>query len=131
MRLNQLSVTNFRCYSQKTFNFHPQFNLIVGQNASGKTAVLDAASVAIASWLIGFKKTKDKSNLKTRHHKLSSSDDFPLVCTFSEGCLNSLKTQYAVSLSAADASRGDTASLTLTQLVLSETNGPSYLRTKM
>jgi hypothetical protein len=64
MRLNQLSVTNFRCYSQKTFNFHPQFNLIVGQNASGKTAVLDAASVAIASWLIGFKKTKDKKNLE-------------------------------------------------------------------
>ncbi|MGK0269579.1 MAG: putative ATP-binding protein involved in virulence [Cocleimonas sp.] len=64
MKLNQLSVTNFRCYKEHTFNFHPQFNLVVGQNAAGKTAVLDAASIAIASWLIGFKKKNDKKNLE-------------------------------------------------------------------
>ena len=56
MKLNQLSVSNFRCYKEHTFNFHPEVNLIVGQNATGKTAVLDAVSIAIASWLIGFKK---------------------------------------------------------------------------
>jgi len=64
MKLNQLSVTNFRCYKEQQFNFHPQFNLIVGKNATGKTAVLDAVSIAIASWLIGFKKKNDKKNLE-------------------------------------------------------------------
>ncbi len=64
MKLNQLSVSNFRCYKNRNFNFHPEVNLIVGQNATGKTAVLDAVSIAIASWLIGFKKKNDKKNLE-------------------------------------------------------------------
>lgn len=63
MRLNTLSVENFRCYKKKEFDFHPQVNLIVGKNATGKTAVLDAASVAIATWLLGFKKKNDKKSL--------------------------------------------------------------------
>lgn len=64
MKLNQLTVKNFRCYKDQQFSFHPQFNLVVGQNATGKTAVLDAVSIAIASWLIGFKKKNDKKNLE-------------------------------------------------------------------
>ena len=64
MKLNQLSISNFRCYKKRKFNFHPEVNLIVGQNATGKTAVLDAISIAIASWLIGFKKKNDKKNLE-------------------------------------------------------------------
>ena len=59
MKLNTLSVKNFRCYKEKTFQFNPQINLIVGQNATGKTAVLDAVSVAIATWILGFKKKND------------------------------------------------------------------------
>lgn len=56
MKLNTLTVKNFRCYEERKFHFHPHVNLIVGQNATGKTAVLDAVSVAIATWLLGFKK---------------------------------------------------------------------------
>lgn len=63
MKLNTLSVKNFRCYKDRTFQFNPQVNLIVGQNATGKTAVLDAVSVAIATWILGFKKKNDKKSL--------------------------------------------------------------------
>ncbi|SFP33232.1 AAA family ATPase [Enterovibrio norvegicus] len=64
MKLNTLKVENFRCYKNKSFQFHPEINLIVGQNATGKTAVLDAISVAIATWLLGFKKKNDKQPLE-------------------------------------------------------------------
>lgn len=64
MKLNTLKVENFRCYKKESFQFHPEFNLIVGQNATGKTAVLDAISVAIATWLLGFKKKNDKQPLE-------------------------------------------------------------------
>ncbi|MFT6188673.1 MAG: putative ATP-binding protein involved in virulence [Oleispira sp.] len=71
MRLDRLTVTNFRCYEEQTFNFHPNVNLIVGQNAAGKTAVLDAAAVAIATWLLGFKKKNDKKGLEASDATLS------------------------------------------------------------
>ena len=74
MQLNQLSVTNFRCYKNEKFNFHPQFNLIVGQNATGKTAVLDAVSIAIATWLMGFKKKNDKKGLKWDRQEVSEGE---------------------------------------------------------
>lgn len=64
MKIETLRVKNFRCYREREFRFHPHVNLIVGQNATGKTAILDAASVAIATWLLGFKKKNDKQPLE-------------------------------------------------------------------
>lgn len=64
MKIKTLTVKNFRCYQEREFRFHPHVNLIVGQNATGKTAVLDAASVAIATWLLGFQKKNDKQSLE-------------------------------------------------------------------
>ncbi|BCV48375.1 AAA family ATPase [Shewanella algae] len=58
MKLETLTLQNFRCYQERHFVFHPNVNLVVGRNAAGKTALLDAISVAMASWLIGFKKKK-------------------------------------------------------------------------
>ncbi|MCW4446693.1 AAA family ATPase [Vibrio splendidus] len=74
MKLNTLSVKNFRCYKEKTFQFNPQINLIVGQNATGKTAVLDAVSVAIATWILGFKKKNDKKGLYPTDATLSYTE---------------------------------------------------------
>lgn len=56
MKLNSLKLKNFRCYEERSFEFHPNVNLVVGRNAAGKTALLDAIAVATATWFIGFKK---------------------------------------------------------------------------
>lgn len=61
MRLNRLSVKNFRGFEQQDFLLHPRFNLVIGENASGKTSVLEAAAVAIGSLLLGF------PNAQSRH----------------------------------------------------------------
>ena len=53
MKINKLRVENFRGFSEISFEFHPSFNLLVGENASGKTSVLDALSVAAGSWFLG------------------------------------------------------------------------------
>ena len=54
MRIDRLSVRNFRCFRDRTFDLDPSFNLFVGPNGSGKTSVLDALAVAAGTWLIGF-----------------------------------------------------------------------------
>jgi len=53
MRIDRLSLTNFRGFSKVEFDFHQKFNLLVGENGSGKTSVLDALSVAAGSWFLG------------------------------------------------------------------------------
>lgn len=45
MRIDRLTVKNFRCFEQQEFEFSSQFNLLVGDNGAGKTAVLEAIAV--------------------------------------------------------------------------------------
>jgi predicted ATP-binding protein involved in virulence len=53
MRIDKLKIKNFRGFEKVSFDFHPGFNLLVGENASGKTSILDALSVAAGSWFLG------------------------------------------------------------------------------
>ena len=53
MRIDRLTLRHFKCFEERTFQFHPQFNLVVGTNGTGKTSVLDGLAVAIGSWLLG------------------------------------------------------------------------------
>jgi predicted ATP-binding protein involved in virulence len=55
MRIDQLRVRNFRCFEEREFALNPRFNVLVGENGSGKTAVLEALSVAIGSLFLGLK----------------------------------------------------------------------------
>jgi predicted ATP-binding protein involved in virulence len=62
MKINQLEVSNFKLFAEKTFTFHPSFNLIVGVNGSGKTSLLKAISVALGGWAHAY--LKNDSNLR-------------------------------------------------------------------
>lgn len=53
MRIDRLTIRNFRCFEERTFDFHPQFNMLIGENASGKTSILEALAIAAGSWLLG------------------------------------------------------------------------------
>ena len=50
MRIDQLKIENFKKYAQQTLDLHPHFTLLVGDNGSGKTSVLDALAVALGLW---------------------------------------------------------------------------------
>lgn len=55
MRIDRLRLTNYRGFSSQEFSLNPQFTLFVGDNATGKTSILDALTVALDSWFIGMK----------------------------------------------------------------------------
>jgi predicted ATP-binding protein involved in virulence len=55
MRINELTVQNFNGFEHRTFSFNPHFNLLVGDNATGKTSVLDALAVSVGSWFLGLR----------------------------------------------------------------------------
>jgi len=54
MRINHLRVENFRCFKENQWKFAPQFNLLIGDNGTGKTAVLKALKVGLGAFLAGF-----------------------------------------------------------------------------
>lgn len=54
MRLNTLRLTNFRCFTEREVELAPRFTLIVGDNATGKTALLNGMAVGLGSLFLGF-----------------------------------------------------------------------------
>lgn len=48
LRLDRLSLTNYRCFARCELELHPELTVLVAENGSGKTAVLDAAASALS-----------------------------------------------------------------------------------
>ena len=61
MRIDRLSVLNFKKFEEEVFTFHQQFTLLVGDNGAGKTAVLDALRIGAGSYLLGIPHTQAPS----------------------------------------------------------------------
>jgi predicted ATP-binding protein involved in virulence len=63
MRIDRLTVKNFKGFESRTFEFprsidaveggNGSFHLLIGQNGQGKTSALDALAVAAGSWFLG------------------------------------------------------------------------------
>ena len=51
MRIKKLKLENFRCFENYEIEFSDRFNLLIGDNGSGKTAVLDGLAVVLSSLL--------------------------------------------------------------------------------
>ena len=54
MRLDSLTLTNFRCFADLHIDLHPKLTVIVADNGKGKTTILDAARIALWPYLHGF-----------------------------------------------------------------------------
>lgn len=50
MKIHQLEVKNFRGFEHQIFQFSDRFNLLIGDNGTGKTAVLDALAIATGTF---------------------------------------------------------------------------------
>ena len=53
MRIKTLHLEEFRGFKKQDFEFHPQFNLLIGENAAGKTSLLEGLERAAASFFLG------------------------------------------------------------------------------
>lgn len=57
MRIDRLTVQNFRKFAELTLELHPQFTLLVGGNGSGKTTILDALAISLS--VLGWRQIRD------------------------------------------------------------------------
>lgn len=51
MWIENVSVENYRLFEKKSFSFHPQFNLIVGENGSGKSSLINLLAICVSAWV--------------------------------------------------------------------------------
>ncbi len=65
-----LRLQNFRCFEDAEFQFGEGFNVIIGENGKGKSTILDAFSLAIASYL---KMLQIPANSDIRHEDVRKS----------------------------------------------------------
>lgn len=63
MKINKLDLKNFRGFDSRELTFNDQFTVLIGDNGSGKTAVLEGVAIALGAFLSGF------SGIKSRYIK--------------------------------------------------------------
>jgi len=54
LRINTLSLSNYRCFQKFEVELHPQLTVLVARNGMGKTALLDAIAVALGPFVGAF-----------------------------------------------------------------------------
>ncbi|TVL95970.1 MAG: hypothetical protein CV087_24025, partial [Candidatus Brocadia sp. WS118] len=48
MFLKKFEIKNFRCIKQATLNLNAGLNILIGENNSGKTAIIDALRICFS-----------------------------------------------------------------------------------
>lgn len=61
MIIEKITIRNFKGFENKTFHFNPHFTVFIGNNATGKTTVLDALALAAGSFLRGIDVAKHEA----------------------------------------------------------------------
>ena len=60
MHIKHITVKNFRCFEHLEFDLNPDINIFVGNNGSGKSAVLDAIAAAMYPYVAQIHKITEK-----------------------------------------------------------------------
>ncbi len=60
MRIKKLELHNFRCFKEYELELAERFTLLIGDNGSGKTAILDALAISAGGFLINIPEIKSE-----------------------------------------------------------------------
>ena len=75
MYVQKLTLTNVRQFKDRIFSFHPGFNILVGENGTGKTTLLNSLQTLLASSKHDRQKfalSEDDIQLHSNHLKISA-----------------------------------------------------------
>lgn len=133
LRLDQLDVSNFRCFGSCEVRFHPKLTVFVAENSQGKTALLDAVSMALGPVVDELTGTRQAAGLDAEDVRQIRTDDGtmePVVpaALVSRGVLDGERLGWGVRRSSASphgrtSTRGLTELRKLTQAMRSRLDG--------
>ena len=71
MKIKSVNFSNFRCFEQYELRLAERLTLLIGDNASGKTAALDGLAVAAGAFLLGIQGANSRGIHKNDIRRLS------------------------------------------------------------
>ncbi len=75
MRIDKLRLQNFRKFEDTSIEFHPEFNVLIGENASGKSTILEAIKLGFSIFV--YRLAGDSGPLDVRLKKHDVRYSFP------------------------------------------------------
>lgn len=97
MILHSITLSNFHRFEQYTVNFDDSLTVLVGDNGSGKSSILRAASIALSAYLSGFEGAS-AIGITVQDARLK---------TYSQGGTIDRQAQYPVEIEATGAMKGE------------------------
>ncbi|WP_281883488.1 AAA family ATPase [Paenibacillus sp. YYML68] len=97
MIIHELKMENFHGFEKREITFSNQFTVLIGDNGTGKTAVLDGLAIALGSLLSGFDGVHSRHIRKDEVHRK----------TFIQGGLSDIQLQYPVKISCCGTVEGE------------------------
>src|ERR1035438_7422101 len=79
LRLDRLSLSNFRCFAECEIDLHPELTVLVAENGRGKTAILDAIRIALGLFVNGVAKPKKSIGFALSDVRLMRGENAEMV----------------------------------------------------
>ena len=76
LRLDQLSLHNFRCFTKCTVDLHPQLTVLVAENGRGKTAILNGIGIALGLFVDTVSDTRKNADFTSMDVRLVQEEFF-------------------------------------------------------
>ncbi len=75
MRIDKLRIKNFKNIEDREFAFSEQFTVLIGDNGTGKTAVLDALAIAAGAYFLGIEDVSARGILKDEVRRIDYGEN--------------------------------------------------------
>lgn len=76
MKINRVKLFNYRCFKELELELNDSFTILVGNNGSGKSTILDGISLGLASYFVGMKGDSprgiDKTDVRFETYEIGS-----------------------------------------------------------
>lgn len=79
LRLDNLVLTNFRCFASCEIALHPRLTVLVAENGNGKTTLLDAASLALSAYVNAIQPTERLKKIEKTDVRLAPTGNGGMV----------------------------------------------------
>lgn len=83
MNIQNIKITNFKAIEYKEYSFDKHLNVLIGDNAQGKTTILEALSFVLGTFFLGVDGVKTPSlKAEQKRRKIISADNIEIVMPF-------------------------------------------------